>query len=50
MKVNDEFQFMAPAGKTDIVGFTDTEKPWGDTHLYKRNSDYIYIYNQNEIK
>lgn len=49
-KVGDTFQLLAPAGLTDIVGFTDTGKTSGDKHIYKRNDNYAYIYNQNEVK
>lgn len=49
-KSGENFQLLAPAGITDIVGFTDTGKASGSNHIYKRNDNYVYIYNQNEIK
>ena len=49
-KVGDTFQLLAPAGLTDIVGYTDTYRESGDKRIYKRNDNYVYIYNQNEIK
>jgi hypothetical protein len=49
-KSGENFQLLAPAGITDIVGFTDTGKPSGTNYIYKRNDNYVYIYNQNEIK
>ena len=49
-KEGEEFLLLAPAGLTDIVGFTDTGESSGDYHIYKRNDNYVYIYNQNEIK
>lgn len=48
-KDGESFLLLAPGGKTDIVGFTDTNKTSGDMHIYKRNDNYVYIYNQNEI-
>ena len=50
LKSGENFQLLAPAGITDIVGFTDTGKASGSNHIYKRNDNYVYIYNQNEIK
>lgn len=49
-KEGEDFLLLAPAGLTDIVGFTDTGESSGDYHIYKRNDNYVYIYNQNEIK
>ncbi len=49
-KDGTKFQLLAPGGKTDIVGFTDTYNTSGSNHIYKRNDNYVYIYNQNEIK
>lgn len=49
-KVGDAFELLAPAGLTDIVGFTDTYRTSGDKRIYKRNDNNEYIYNQNEIK
>lgn len=49
-KDGEDFRLLAPGEKTDIVGFTDTGKPSGDKYIYKRNSNYVYIYNQNEMK
>ena len=49
-KVGETFQLLAPAGLTDIVGFTDTGESSGNSHIYKRNDEYVYIYNQNEVK
>ena len=49
-KEGEDFLLLAPAGLTDIVGFTDTGESSGDYHIYQRNDNYVYIYNQNEIK
>lgn len=49
-KEGEDFLILAPAGLTDIVGFTDTGEESGGLHIYKRNDNYVYIYNQNEIK
>lgn len=49
-KEGEDFLILAPAGLTDIVGFTDTGKDSGGKRIYKRNDNYVYIYNQNEIK
>ena len=49
-KSGEDFQLLAPAGLTDIVGFTDTGVASGSNHIYKRNDNYVYIYNQNEMK
>ena len=49
-KSGEDFLILAPAGLNDIVGFTDTGNESGGNHIYKRNDNYVYIYNQNEIK
>jgi len=49
-KDGEDFRLLAPGEKTDIVGFTDTGKPSGTNYIYKRNDNYVYIYNQNEMK
>ena len=49
-KSGEDFLLMAPAGLTDIVGFTDTGRSSDNNHIYKRNDNYVYIYNQNEIR
>ena len=45
-KVNTDFELTAPTGLTDIVGFTESRTKG----LYRRNENYVYIYNPNEVK
>lgn len=45
VKQGTEFTLQAPEDLTNIVGFTHA-----GGGRYKRNAEYVYIYNQNEIK
>ena len=49
-KNGEDFLLLAPDGLTDIVGFTNSKLWSGDKRIYQRNDNYVYIYNQNEIK
>ena len=50
VKSSDTFGLWAPGGLLDIVGFSPTTATAGDLTYYKRDDNYTYIYNKNELK
>ena len=50
VKTSNGFGLWAPAGSTAIVGFSPTEQEKDGMVFFRRNDDYTYIYNYNEIK
>ena len=50
VKSGDAFGLYAPGGLRNIVGFSPTTTTTGDLTYYKRDDNYTYIYNKNELK
>jgi hypothetical protein len=49
-KSGDAFTLWADSQDADIVGYDYTGQTDGSRYLFKRNSNYTYIYNNNEMK